>query len=243
METNNDHPRINYVSQMNAFRELKVNTPGMTAGIISVYYALLDMNNQSKWAIEFDVDFGYMLALARVDKTTYYKALDFLKKIGCISTYTKGVNNYTRAKVSLSLLYDKSLGNSLGKQVGESLGNSLGNTESEQNNIETVNSKRKKEILINEFDEFWNLYDKKTGREKVLKKWSSLNAADHKAIIAAIPKYNKSTPDRKFRKDPLTYLNGRHWEDEIIIDRKEDSSVTTAFVFGKKPQGHVRHEA
>jgi hypothetical protein len=222
---------------MNAFREIKVNTPGMTAGIISVYYALLDMNNQSKWAVEFDVDFGYMLALARVDKTTYYKALDFLKEIGCISRYTKGVNHYTRAKVCLCLLYENSLGNSLGKPEGKSESKHLSN----RNNIETVNNKLKKDTVGIEFENFWNSYDKKTGREKALKKWLSLSDADREAIIMAVPKYIKATPDKQFRKDPLTYLNGSHWEDELINKPDRSTPDTAAYVFGQKPKGHIRH--
>jgi len=227
---------------MNAFREIKLNTPGMSSGVIAVYYALLDMNNQSKWSEEFDVDYGYMLALAKVDKTTYYKALAFLQEIGCITRYTKGVNLYTRAKVSLNLLYDNSLGNSLGKQVGSQVGNPLGKSEPEQNNSKTVNTKIKKETLNVVFDEFWNLYDKKAGKEKVIKKWSSLKDVDRIEIMKALPNYVQSTPDKKFRKDPLTYLNGRHWQDEIITDSKDSaSSQTPAFVFGQKPNGHIKH--
>jgi hypothetical protein len=199
---------------MNAFRDVKINTPGMTAGIIAVYYALLDMNNQSKWSEEFDVDFGYMLSLAKVDKTTYYKALAFLKEIGCISTYTKGVNHYSRAKVSLCLLYE----NSIGKPEGNSETNHASNHPSNRNNIETVNTEKENEIS---FDQFWNLYDKKTGKDKALKKWTSLKDSEREIILSAVSSYIESTPDKKFRKDPLTYLNGRHWEDEIISDKKE----------------------
>jgi len=31
-----------------------------------------------------------------------------------------------------------------------------------------------------------------------------------------LPKYKLSRPDKTFRKDPLTYLNNKSWEDEII---------------------------
>ena len=34
--------------------------------------------------------------------------------------------------------------------------------------------------------------------------------------LNAVDQYVKSTPDPKFRKNPLTWLNGKCWEDEII---------------------------
>ena len=33
-----------------------------------------------------------------------------------------------------------------------------------------------------------------------------------------IPQYIKTTPDKKFRKHPATYLNNHGWEDEIVIE-------------------------
>lgn len=77
----------------------------------------------------------------------------------------------------------------------------------------------KKEISNKEeeycsFDEFWNLYGNKTGKEKCINKWSKLNNSDKQAIMKDIPLYKQSLPAWKNLKDPLTYLNGRHWEDE-----------------------------
>lgn len=68
-----------------------------------------------------------------------------------------------------------------------------------------------------QFEGLWNLYDKKIGNKtKLIKKWSVLSAEDKEKIIAHIPGYVKSTPDKKYRKNFETYLNNRAWEDEII---------------------------
>ena len=69
-----------------------------------------------------------------------------------------------------------------------------------------------------DFDYWWNLYDKKCGREKCLKKWQRLTSAERKACLQATPAYVKSTPDKQFRKHPLSYLNGKAWNDEIIYE-------------------------
>jgi hypothetical protein len=66
------------------------------------------------------------------------------------------------------------------------------------------------------FESWWNSYDKKVGRPKSEKKWSTLSHEEKQKCISVVKIYVESTPDKKFRKDPLTYLNGRHWEDEIL---------------------------
>lgn len=67
-----------------------------------------------------------------------------------------------------------------------------------------------------DFDSFWNIYDKKTGRKDCIAKWNRLSSKDRYEILKTLPEYIKSTPDKKFRKDPSTYLNGECWKDEII---------------------------
>lgn len=65
------------------------------------------------------------------------------------------------------------------------------------------------------FNEFWNEYGKKVGRDKALKIWKRLPMTVRGRIRDRLPAYIKSTPDLKYRKHPATYLNGKHWEDEI----------------------------
>lgn len=77
-----------------------------------------------------------------------------------------------------------------------------------------ANEKIEKETL---FDSFWNLYDKKQGRDVALKSWMKIDLLEMEIIIQVIPNYVKSTPDKTFRKNPATYLNGKHWNDEIIF--------------------------
>jgi len=76
--------------------------------------------------------------------------------------------------------------------------------------------KEKKVNNIKAFDEFWILYDKKVSKSNCIKKWNLLSAKDQTDILIALPKYIESTPDKKFRKNPLTYLNQKSWKDEII---------------------------
>jgi hypothetical protein len=67
------------------------------------------------------------------------------------------------------------------------------------------------------FDDFWNLYEKKVGdKTKLEAKWEKLTDEDRTNIMAYIPKYKESQPDKKYRKDPATFLNNKSWNDELI---------------------------
>lgn len=72
------------------------------------------------------------------------------------------------------------------------------------------------------FDDWWNAYDKKCGRKKAEARWNRLPSFEKIACMKATPAYVQATPDKAYRKHPLTYLNGECWNDEIIIKRSDE---------------------
>ena len=81
-------------------------------------------------------------------------------------------------------------------------------------------SKEDKEIKLAMFKAFWNLYNKKTGMQKCQDKFLKYGIKTMQIIVDAVPTYTKETPDPKFRKHPLTWLNGEYWKDEK--EKKEE---------------------
>lgn len=92
------------------------------------------------------------------------------------------------------------------------------NTNNNDKNEDNDNNEKKEtKTLDTDFEKFWNLYDKKVGdKNKVIKKFSQLKTDDKNKIFETLPDYIISTPDKKFRKNPETYLNNHSWNDEII---------------------------
>jgi len=74
-------------------------------------------------------------------------------------------------------------------------------------------------IKASQFEIFWNSYDKKEGRKKCLAKFLKLKKEDVIKITENVLEYVRSTPDSQYRKNPYTWLNGEHWNDEIIINK------------------------
>lgn len=90
-----------------------------------------------------------------------------------------------------------------------------------QNQAKEIKGKENKEKEINiPFETFWDLYDKKDDRKKCIVKWEALTDAERTAIIEILPTYVASTPDTKYRKNPLTFFNSRSWEDESLQSKK-----------------------
>lgn len=69
------------------------------------------------------------------------------------------------------------------------------------------------------FNDFWDKYAKKINADKCQKKWNKLSRKVKLQIMQHLEVYIKATPDKQYRKHPMTYLNNKSWNDEVI--RKE----------------------
>jgi hypothetical protein len=78
-------------------------------------------------------------------------------------------------------------------------------------------NKKENNNSIERFEEFWNTYNKRVGKEKTKAKWSKLKDKEVDAIFKALPIYIASR-EVKYRKDPERYLTHRVWEDEMPSD-------------------------
>lgn len=87
--------------------------------------------------------------------------------------------------------------------------------------------------VCNDFEQWWNLYNKKRGKDKCQKRWARMTKKERQACMAATPAYVRSITDKQFQKDPFTYLNGRCWQDEII-DPYGNTEQRTAVEFATK---------
>ena len=72
------------------------------------------------------------------------------------------------------------------------------------------------------FDEFWETYNKKTGRVNCERIYARLKDKDYAKIKETLPIYLErlNGKDKKFQMNPQTYLNGKYWEDEIYQEAK-----------------------
>ena len=96
-----------------------------------------------------------------------------------------------------------------------------------KNKSDSDNDNKSEDIIIDRFAEFWDLYGKKTDSAKCKSKFSRLSKSDIELLFEKLPAYIKSTPDKQFRKNPITWLNGKCWNDEIILQNNKSKSIHT----------------
>jgi len=101
----------------------------------------------------------------------------------------------------------------------------LANVADNKNKNKTKNKNKSdndnnKDLIADRFDEFWNLYGKKSDTSKCKAKFAKLTDAEIDLLFAKLPLYIQSTPDKQYRKNPITWLNGKCWNDEIQTNNK-----------------------
>ena len=99
-----------------------------------------------------------------------------------------------------------------------------GSGEEREHEREEVKPKRarKPKVDMSLFEEFWAVYDHRIGRAKAEKAWATHVGDDREfamKVIAAAREYANNPKvkkdNREFQKHASTWLNGKHWNDEI----------------------------
>lgn len=75
------------------------------------------------------------------------------------------------------------------------------------------------------FQEFWDLYDKKVDRETAFRRFKKLTNSEIEKAIQKVPVYKQFQPDKKYRKNPSTWLNGKCWEDEYELEVTQQNTL------------------
>jgi hypothetical protein len=183
---------------------------------------------------------NYFAELYGVSKTSISKWLSQLEQIGYVKTsikYKEGTKQILNRYITI---INEPIEEKLNTPIEEKL---------KDNNTSTNNTfNNKNELFINEqiplkisfekkekptkesfncevwpsFDDWWQLYDKKTGKPKCEAKFKKLPQATKEKIMQHTEVYVLSQQDKQFRKNPLTYLNNESWNDEIIQKSNKD---------------------
>lgn len=170
----------------------------------------MSKNTVSKAVAEL-VEFGFLNQNAQQRKTAIY-TLNY-ENIAAFNAEKHGQNlaSQNLASQNMTIRFPKS-----DPVVSQNLGSNKENiNKTSLKKTITSDPVKKPKTLNIPFSDFWNIYDKKKDTAKCEKKWSSLTNNERELIMAHIPAYVKSTPDKKYRKNPMTYLNGKCWLDEI----------------------------
>ncbi len=75
------------------------------------------------------------------------------------------------------------------------------------------------------FNMFWAMYDKRVDEKNCRTSFMRLTLEDMGKAINGVKSYVDSTPDKKYRKNPRTWINQKGWESEIVLSEDDKKKV------------------
>jgi len=109
--------------------------------------------------------------------------------------------------------------------------------ELDKNRLDKNRLDKNKHISDSRFTEFWDIYAKKVDSKKCEAKFKKLTENEIDELFLKLADYIKSTPDKQYRKNPITWLNGKCWNDEIQHQQTGNDINKIGSNFYKKPEG------
>jgi len=83
----------------------------------------------------------------------------------------------------------------------------------------SVKNRQLEPSMNDDWDEFWALYPRKTGKQAAEKAWKKLSGADKQQASASLTRHiaywQNTETSAQFIPHPATWLNGRRWEDQL----------------------------
>ncbi|MDO7877346.1 hypothetical protein Q5H93_21555 [Hymenobacter sp. ASUV-10] len=215
------------------FRELR---PSFRFSSIEadLFYELVAICNKLRWPTEFQYSNPLLCATLGVSEKSLISARNRLKQAGLLDFTSGHKRNPTIYRLidpdaSAIPLPEVSKNGSTSDSISGSINGSKSGT-----SINKEKTKRKTKPQPPaaagagegaSFEDFWELFGKKEDRHKCEQRWKALSPADQAAALAAVPAYVAAKPDRKYRKNPLTWLNGRCWLDEVSNQAERPAPV------------------
>lgn len=142
---------------------------------------------------------------------TYINTLNDLVDFGFIILIEKSKNQYSSNIIALSN-FNKAVNKALDKAL-------IKHATKQVKSIDSIDKQYNKEQITIDiyptFEDFWTLYDHKKDKEACKPKWDKLSQSDKESIMEFLPSYIQSTPDKKFRKHPKTFLTNKSWNNDI----------------------------
>ena len=202
---------------------------------IAMYFFIIEHCNRLGWKDKFGLPTIMVKdAIGIRNFRTYTNTLNDLVEWGFIIMVEKSKNQYSSNIVAIvknakahTIAPTKALDKALQKQLQKQSNSIVSIDKQETIEQETINNKN----TIYSFDEFWETYNKKTGRVNCERIYARLNDKDYAKIKETLPIYLASVKDKQYLKNPQTYLNGKCWEDEIFQEAKTTEPTKSALPY------------
>jgi hypothetical protein len=214
---------LNYFELMRNFWNFSFENPEKIKPThIAIYFFAVEHCNRLGWKEKFGLPTSMVLdAIGIKSYSVYKKCFDDLVKWEFFKAIEYSKNQYSSNIIALkenNKAHSKALDKAL---IMHNTKQSESTDQSSESIIRQYTIDKEQKTIEQVFDWFWDLYDKKVDSKKCRDKFLKLNDDEINAIIKNIKNYIKSTPDKQYRKNPMTWLNGKCWDDVVYLEEKK----------------------
>ena len=97
-----------------------------------------------------------------------------------------------------------------------------------------------KENINISFSDFWDKYDYCKGKKSDVEvKWIALSDEERTLTMESLDTYLLSTPDKTYRKYPMSYLNTEAWNDEHVVPSNPMATTSTSQTYSNNNTNNV----
>ena len=159
---------------------------------------------------------------------TYGKALNDLVDWGFIKMVERSKNQYSANIISLCAAPQNGIAR--GKALDKAM---VGHRAKQGRSTVSIDKPLTNKPINQEteelsFERFYEMYGVRKSKVKSLDKWNKLDHDSKRKIFDTLPIYLKDTPEIKFRKHPITYLNQKVWEDYDSVESINSINLSEA---------------
>jgi len=188
----------------------------------AIYFFAIEHCNRLGWKDKFGFPSQMTMDAIGIKKNqTYTRYFNELVDWGFFKLIQRSSNQYSSNIISLQSAVPKK-GEALDKAiikhgVKQTEGMGSGNGQSNSTIDKQVNHKPETNKPINySFDDFWNNYNNKVGKEAAQKAWNKLTDNDKAKIKGSVINFIKHKPFKDYTlPHPSTYLNQKRFNDEV----------------------------
>lgn len=138
----------------------------------------------------------------------------------------------TQSSIPIDAKINTPIDNSVNTPIDANVKENITSINTTSNNNTSINNNSATDVTREQFDEWWNLYNKKKGKDSCYPKFKKRVKEDSlEKVMEGTKLYLKTIKDKQFQKYPLTFLNQKTYNDDFSDELEPEADNPYANLF------------
>lgn len=138
----------------------------------------------------------------------------------------------TQSSIPIDAKINTPIDNSVNTPIDANVKENITSINTTSNNNTSINNYSATDVTREQFEEWWNLYGKKKGKDACYPKFKKRVKEDSfEKVVEGTKLYLKTIKDKQFQKYPLTFLNQKTYKDDFSDELEPETDNPYANLF------------